>query len=116
MPRLVTDKEIIPQVDQNLILKKTEGENATDSTGDKVTEEEKDSKDEEKEKEPANGTIMKVPPLLEQSIPVLACECISKVKHHRFQCSLKFPVINGATDLFLEYWRGTISFRNFWGK
>ena len=40
------------------------------------------NKEAEKDKEtPTNGTIMTVPPLLEENIPVTISQCVSKVKY-----------------------------------
>ena len=94
-------------MDQTLILKKPEGEqkdddqppnpmngnNSSDNNSDNSNDYDKtndnnkdDSNEDEKRKDDdkdksglTNGTIMKVPPLLEENIPITTSQCISKV-------------------------------------
>lgn len=81
MPRLVTEKEIIPQVDESIILKKPESNDVDkkDTISDDLSIVDGEDTRNESDKSPQNGTIMKVPPLLEEPIPVSATECILKV-------------------------------------
>ena len=83
MPRLVTEKEIIPQIDESVILKKLvevdESAKIELNPDDAVTENNGEMERDDLEKEPINGTVMKVPPLLDESIPVSAAQCILKV-------------------------------------